>query len=334
MENKQCLGCGVILQDTNIAQEGYTTSLENDYCRRCFRMKNYGEYETSTKSNEEYIEILKSIDETNDLVLHIVDILNIGKDLNFIKEYMNNKMILVLNKRDVLPKSVKDEKIIEYVKNLGANYEEIVVISANKNYHIDELFNLMKKYKTSDNIYIIGNTNTGKSSLINQLIKNYSENNEELTISPLPSTTLDKIEIELNDGIKLIDTPGLVDRGNLVNYVETNLLKKISPRKEIKPRTYQLKKNQCLIIGNLVRLDYIEGEKNSFTLYISNDVKVKRLNALRHDNLKDLYKTTYELKFYEDIVINGLGWIKVVEKGIVDLYIDKNIETYIRKNLI
>jgi len=334
MENKQCLGCGVVLQDTNIAQEGYTTSLENDYCRRCFRMKNYGEYETSNKSNDEYIEILKTINETNDLVLHIVDVLNIGKDLNFIKEYMNNKMILVLNKRDVLPKSVKDEKIIDYIKNLGANYEEIIIISANKNYHIDELFNLMKKHKTSDNIYIIGNTNTGKSSLINQLIKNYSENNDELTISPLPSTTLDKIEIELNDGIKLIDTPGLVDRGNLVNYVETNLLKKLSPRKEIKPRTYQLKKNQCLIIGNLVRLDYIEGEKNSFTLYISNDVKVKRLNALRHDNLKDLYKTTYELKFYEDIVINGLGWIKVVEKGTVDLYIDKNIETYTRKNLI
>ena len=334
MENKQCLGCGVILQDTNIALEGYTNSLENDYCRRCFRMKNYGDYQTSTKSNDEYIEILKSIGESNDLVLHIVDILNIGKDLNFIKEYLNNKMILVLNKRDVLPKSVKDEKIIEYIKNLGANYEEIIIISANKNYQIDELFKLMKKHKTSDNIYIIGNTNTGKSSLINQLIKNYSNNQDELTISPLPSTTLDKIEIELNDNIKLIDTPGLVDRGNLVSYVETDLLKKISPRKEIKPRTYQLKKNQCLIIGNLVRLDYIEGEKNSFTLYLSNDVKVKRLNALKHDNLKDLYKTTDELKYYEDIVINGLGWIKVVEKGIVDLYIDKNIETYVRKNLI
>lgn len=334
MENKQCLGCGVILQNDNVIQEGYTTSLENDYCRRCFRMKNYGEYQTTTKSNDEYIEILKEIGKTNDLVLHIVDLLNIGKDLNFIKEYLNNKMILVLNKRDVLPKSVKDEKIIEYIKNLGVNYEEIIIISSNKNYHIDELFNLMKKHKISKNIYIIGNTNTGKSSLINQLIKNYSENHEELTISPLPSTTLDKIEIELNDGITLIDTPGLVDRGNLVNYVDTSLLKKISPQKEIKPRTYQLKKNQCLIIGDLVRIDYSEGERNSFTLYISNDIKVKRLNALRHEYLKDLYKNTYELKYYEDIVINGLGWIKVVEKGVVDIYIDKNIETYIRKNLI
>ena len=243
-------------------------------------------------------------------------------------------MILVLNKKDVLPKSVKEEKIIDYINNLGVDYVDIIVIRANKNYHIEELLSIIKKHKTSNNVYMIGHTNTGKSSLINQIIKNHSENITELTISPLPSTTLDKIEIEVSKDLTLIDTPGLVAQGNLVNYVESNLLKKISPRKEIKPRTYQLKKNQCLIIGDLVRVDYIEGEKNSFTLYISNDVKVKRMNALKHDNLKDLYKTTYELKYYEDIVISGLGWIKVVEKGIVDIYLDKNIETYIRKNLI
>ena len=31
---KKCMGCGVILQDENILQEGYTTSLENDICQR------------------------------------------------------------------------------------------------------------------------------------------------------------------------------------------------------------------------------------------------------------------------------------------------------------
>ena len=58
---KRCAGCGVLLQDENILQEGYTTNLENDLCQRCFRMKNYGEYQVVTKSNEEYIEILKSV---------------------------------------------------------------------------------------------------------------------------------------------------------------------------------------------------------------------------------------------------------------------------------
>ena len=29
---KRCSGCGVLLQDSNILQEGYTTSLDNDIC--------------------------------------------------------------------------------------------------------------------------------------------------------------------------------------------------------------------------------------------------------------------------------------------------------------
>ena len=29
-KNKKCIGCGVILQDENITQEGYVSSLENN----------------------------------------------------------------------------------------------------------------------------------------------------------------------------------------------------------------------------------------------------------------------------------------------------------------
>ena len=40
------------------------------------------------------------------------------------------------------------------------------------------------------------------------------------------------------------------------------------------------------------------------------------------------------MKYREDLVINGLGWIKVVGKGTIDIYIDKNVETFIRRNFI
>ena len=58
---KKCLGCGVVLQSENILLEGYTTNLENDLCQRCLRMKNYGEYQIITKSNDEYLEIIEDI---------------------------------------------------------------------------------------------------------------------------------------------------------------------------------------------------------------------------------------------------------------------------------
>ena len=332
---KKCLGCGVLLQDENILQEGYTTSIDNDICQRCFRLKNYGEYQVITKSNEEYINILKSVAETKDLVLYITDLLNLEKNLEQIRNLIPNKMILVLNKKDALPKSVKEEKLVAYLESMNIHFEEVIVISANKNYNIDHLLRRIKFHQTSKNVYVVGHTNAGKSSLINKLLQNYSDNVQELTMSPLPSTTLNTVQIEINDYLTLIDTPGLVENGSILNHVDEKMVKKISPKKEIKPKTYQIRKNQSIIIEDLVRIDYVEGEKNSFTVFVSNDLNIKRLlNSSNHTTLKDLNKITYEMKYDEDLVITGLGFIKVVSKGVIDVYIDKDVDTYVRRSLI
>lgn len=332
---KRCEGCGVILQDKNVLQEGYTTNLENNICQRCFRMKNYGEYQVITKSNDEYLDILKEVGKTKDLVLYITDLLNLEKNIAEIKSIIPNKMILVLNKMDVLPKSVKEEKIKNYLTSEQINFEEIIVISTAKNYNIDYLLKRIKHFQTSKNVYVVGHTNAGKSSLINKLIKNYSDNVQELTMSPLPSTTLNMVNIEINDYLTLIDTPGLVDSGSILNHVGPDMVKKISAKREIKPKTYQLRKNQSIIIEDLVRIDYVEGERNSFTIFMSNDLKIRRLlNLFNNNELKDKNKKTFEIKYDEDFVISGLGFIKIIDKGVIDVYIDRDVDTYTRKSLI
>lgn len=332
-KKKYCKGCGVLLQNENILKEGYVTSLDNDVCQRCFRIANYGEYQKVTRSNNEFIEILKTVGNTKDLVLHIVDLVNLDKDLKEIRNYISNKMILVLNKKDTLPKSVKDSKILDYIKSLELDYIDTIIISANKNYNLDLLFTKIIKNKTSNKVYIVGKTNTGKSSLINRIIRDYSDNTSNLTISPLPSTTLDMVSIEVSKDLTLIDTPGLIDTGNISNYLENNNIKKLIIKNRIKPKTYQIKKNQSLLVSDLLRIDYVQGEKNSFTLYIPNSIKVKKV-SIKNERLKDLSKQEFDLKYREDLVINGLGWVKVVDKGKLAVYIDKNIECFTRRNFI
>ena len=39
-----------------------------------------------------------------------------------------------------------------------------------------------------------------------------------------------------------------------------------------------------------MRVDYIEGEKNSFTFFVSNDLKVKKYNSKRQTLLTDIIK--------------------------------------------
>lgn len=333
-EDKYCLGCGVKLQDSNMLYDGYTPDLSNDICSRCFKLRNYGDYQITTKSNEEYIDILKSVSETKDLVLYVVDLLNIEKDIKMIRNYLSNRLILVLTKRDILPKSINDEKIKAYFDNLGLDYQDIIIISSNKNYNMDELLLMIKKHKSSKNVYVVGHTNVGKSTLINKMVQNYSEEKYELTISPLPSTTLNKVNIKLTDDLTLIDTPGLVDRGSIVNYVDFDTIKKINAKKEINPDTFQMKEGQCLIIPDIFRIDYLEGDKNSFTFFVSNDLEIDKKDSSRCELLKELSKKTLEVGYHQDLVINGLGFIKITEKALVDVYVESNTEVFIRDSLI
>ena len=332
---KYCKGCGVRLQDNNILLEGYTNDLSNDLCRRCFRLKNYGVYEVVTKSNDEYLEIIKNVGKTKSLVLYVVDLLSIPEDLAHIKEYLpNNKVILVLNKKDMLPLSVTDEKILNYIEN---EYDDVfidkIVISANKNYNLDELMKMVKKHRVYKDVYVIGNTNAGKSTLMNKIIESYSIDTSSITISSMPSTTLDEIKIPFKDFF-LIDTPGLVDSHNIVNYITEDKIKKLSSHKTIKPRTYQIKRGQALIFEDFLRIDYIEGDRNSFTVFVPNEVNVKRINGKRHNTLQDLSRKELDLKYHEDIVISGLGFVKTVLEGKVYIYVDKDVSVFTRKSII
>ena len=56
------------------------------------------------------------------------------------------------------------------------------------------------------------------------------------------------------------------------------MYKKLNSKKEIKPRTYQLSSGQSLVLGDLVRIDYVEGDRNSLTFYIPNEIKIRIKN--------------------------------------------------------
>jgi ribosome biogenesis GTPase YqeH len=331
--NKYCSGCGVKMQDDNILGLGFTTSLENDMCMRCFRLKNYGDYESVASNQIDYENIIAGVNKTKDLVLYVVDVLNLPDNLRSIQELVHNDCILVLNKRDLLPLSVKEEKIIEYLEKENLGYDDIVIVSSEKNINMDLLLHKIEKYQKSENVYVIGYTNAGKSSLISKFIKNYGDGDTKLTIAPLPSTTLDKIIIPINDSLTLVDTPGIIDKDNIINFVDTKMYKKLNSKKEIKPKTYQLSKNESLLIGDLFRIDYVEGDRNSLTFYIPNEIKIRRCR-FKSNNLKNLYIRNLEVDYYHDVVIHGLGFIKIVAACKVNIYINKDVLVYTRDNLI
>ena len=323
--NNRCIGCGSILQDKDKNLDGYVLNNDDKLCLRCFRIKYYNEYKVTSRNNNDYINIINSIN-SEDLVVYVTSLLDIR--LDFIDSFKN--IIVVLTKRDILPKSIKDYKLINYIKE-KYNPLDIEVISSIKNYNLDSLFNKIKKYNNTGNVYVIGATNSGKSTLINKLIKNYSDSDIEITSSLYPSTTLDKIEINIDD-LTIIDTPGLINDGSIINNIDNSTLKKITPKKEIKPKTYQIKGKGSILIDNLARVEY--GTKDtSMTIYINNGINIT-FAGKDNNKLKDMSIQKFALEDNKDIVISDLCFIKFTNKVDLKIYTFDNVLIYERDNLI
>lgn len=333
--NKKCRGCGAKFQTQNPEKEGFIKEENLDkstLCERCFKIRNYGEYQKITKKNDEFFEILKEINETKDLVILVVDIFNINKGLKEICSYLkNNDILLVFNKRDVLPLLVKNNNLLYYAEKLGLNYVDKMIISTRKNYNFDVLMEKINKYKKSNNVYVVGYTNVGKSSMINKIIYNYSNSILDVTTSVLPSTTLSNVVVKVNDNLTLIDTPGIIDDGSIMNYLEPEMLKKVLPRDEIRTITYQIRTKQTIFIESLVRIDC--ETTNNLTIYISNKLNISRIFE-PSDKLTNLEKHDLIVFENQDIVISGLGFIKVTDSGPITIYTLPNVDVYTRGSLI
>ena len=92
----------------------------------------------------------------------------------------------------------------------------------------------------------MGAANVGKSSFINRLLesdykkgtaggdgnkgsggRNKKDSTPQATVSNLPGTTLNFLKIKLPNGVTMIDTPGLINRGQLTSRLTTEELRQV-----------------------------------------------------------------------------------------------------------
>lgn len=369
MSDMKCFGCGAVFQSTDSQLPGYIDEkllLEGQddiLCKRCFRLKHYNEAPEVTLSSDDFRKTIGRIAEEDALIINVIDLFDFsGSMISGLNRLVGNEdIILVANKRDILPKVVNNQKIKHWlrqmVKDYGFRVLDVVIVSAEKGHGIHDLMTAIETYRKNRNVYIVGCTNVGKSTLINRIIRTFTPEQQDLiTVSHFPGTTLDFIEIPLTEDHALIDTPGIVNEHQYAHVVSKETLKMMTPKKEIKAKVYQLNPKQTLFVSGLARFDFINGERSSFVCYFSNELYIHRTKLEQADRIYkehkgDLLSPPKENEIEQlglfkrytftlpnektDIVISGLGFITAhAPNAQIAIHVPETVGVILRPSLI
>ncbi|EFN77969.1 Uncharacterized protein C4orf14-like protein [Harpegnathos saltator] len=221
-----CGGCGALLHCKDHAIPGYLPSelflkrserkLRLMICQRCHFMKYYNAMLEVKVSPDEFAELLKVIKTKKCAVILMVDLTDFPCSIwPEIKSVLHpyTMVFVVGNKIDLLPQDspeffthVKD-CLLKTVENTGINknfIKYVGLVSAKTGYGIEQLINkLHALWKYKGDVYVIGCTNVGKSSLFNVLLQSdyckvqAADLIQRATISPWPGTTLNLLKFPI-----------------------------------------------------------------------------------------------------------------------------------------
>ena len=204
----KCCSCGAILQSKHEQSVGYVPSakfeesfkddkLSKLSCMSCFQLRSYNKGFLKHTTNGEVINQLKHLRQQKALILYVVDMFDMeGTMFRNLQQVigMKKRIIIVGNKVDRLPQDdPKASKQLEHMKDIlkktcydsysideNCNFRDICLVSAKSGFGMLSLVEKISKHRDVDmDVYIVGCTNSGKSSLYNVLVNLLNVHKEE-----------------------------------------------------------------------------------------------------------------------------------------------------------
>lgn len=327
-----CKGCGVKLQNEDPKKLGYVPNADAEYCQRCFKIRNYGDVVISMQKGIESSQTFDKINQIDGVVFWIVDLFTFESSIipNLNEKLPGKDIILVLTKRDVLPKTLTNQKIAQFVQERleheNIHVKDILVCgyllkdSEESRMYINFINEAIDYYRNGRDVIFMGIANVGKSTILNHL-----NQNKELTTSRNPGTTLDLVSIQ-KDGYVIYDTPGIENYHSVLTHLPVQDLKTVIPTKPIRPFISQIYEDQSFAVGGLARLDVKVKGRATVVGYFSRALsihrgKLEKADALWENHLNELLSPSLDtsmdtMKTLQckmkgdkmDVVIHGVGW--------------------------
>ena len=372
---RRCYGCGAILQSENPSAPGYIEkkNIENVplgaplFCESCWKSTRYNLSPKTAKASPDFLLMLKDAQASDSLIVYVVDLFSF--ETSFIpeaNELLQGLNILVLaNKRDLLPKTADDEALKAYVahrfrkERLSVQTEDVELVSLQFASDVKDIAARIEEERRGHDVYIIGASSSGKSVFANAFLRTYKNpSNRSIATITYPGTSLSVLTVPLDSSSSLYDTPGTSVENSMVAHVDALTSFSLVPKEEVKARSFFLAPGEGLFFGDhLARIDLLSGPRTPIKVYVAKPIRIlKNKASLGEQTMRKLMMQfgkqderklpfsandadAFDLKVDEqterDIGIEGLGWISFKGNGqTFRIYVRKGVALYTSRSKI
>ena len=350
----RCYHCGAILQCENENEKGYiipeslhrATPIQIIYCDKCFEtMKAFNNSELEQQVDQEVLKILDDAYATDALIIWVVDLFSFNGTLNseIAKKVKKLNVIVVGNKRDLFPTNVKDESLMEYLADrftaYGIKPKSVRLLGATNKIDSKELIDAMNTARKGHDVYMIGNSTSGKTSIINRAMKGFeNKTSRQIKTITYPGTSVNVLEIPLSRSSFFYELPGISQTTSATGKLEKDVIRQIVPKKMVKVITRSMSAGDALMVGSLAAFEVIKGKTTNYRFYSAEGVETRKVQSKKLDdyinenNIRrfarpvserlvsfldyDMFEYAMENdKKWHDIAIEGLGWLSFIAQG-------------------
>ena len=349
----RCQSCGAILQTESKKEAGFIskTIVENGvpkipYCNSCYeKMLSLNSSSLDHETDKDILKILKDAVATDSLIVWMVDLFSFNGTLNpdVVKKVKKLPVVVIGSKRDLMPSLATDDMLIRYLDErfaeVGINPIAIKLIGSEDQINIKAFLADFTEYRKGRDVYLLGELNSGKTTFINKLLKDYKNNTRwQVKTELYPGTNSNVLEIPLTNSSFFYELPDLSNSTSVYARVEASVQRIITPKKEVAMTRRFIGDGTAICVGNLACLYVIKGHHTSIRVFTPEKVEIKtvaneKVEDFMDNNLKkkvlkpvsERYRSFRDYDMFEydledddlrhDISVEGLCWFSMRGKG-------------------
>lgn len=374
---RRCYNCGSVLQSDDPAKIGYVKdkSLLSSpldrvlFCDKCYQEAGFNLEPKGATVSDDFITMMKDGAASDALIVYVIDLCYF--EASFVSELSSiiktNPILVIANKRDLLPKEANDDYLREFVAHrfrvasIPLKSSEVILTSLFYFGDIGPIAHRIEDMRRRHDVYIIGAKGAGKSLFFSSFLRSFNNSSRlPITTSAYPGTKLATMQIPLDNSSTLYDTPG-TSLGNFIyGKVEGPVSASLIGSSPIKMRKMVISEGDSVALGSLafIKLEKSPKKHEEIHLFTPPIVDTKRLpgskdseteigkclerkafhpSSLLLKSIKDfdVFEIAVEEKGQRDLGIAGLGWFSFIgDEQTFRLYVPRGVTVYSSRSKI